>query len=51
MSPRNAWGEDVIYWEIPGYRAVGSKAGRVRELATQGAEELFVTLIAVKFYR
>ena len=51
MSPRNAWGEVVIYWEIPGYRAVGAKAGRVRELATQGAEELFVTLIAVKFYR
>ena len=35
----------------PGYRAVGSKSGRVRELAIQGAEELFVTLIAVKFYR
>ena len=51
MSPKNAWGEVVIYWEIRGYRAVRSKEERVRELATQGAEELFVTLIAVKFYR
>ena len=42
-------GEVVIYWEIRGYRAVRSKEERVREFATQGAEELFVTLIAVKF--